>query len=343
MRRIPLTSLKPGTSIGRDIYAQNGQLLLKKGTLLEEAYLVAFRRQGIDSVYIADDTAQKKKHKHIDFDLGYHESLTSMRNMMLEAKLGGGIEEKDVRATVDTLLTLAYDEVDIFSQMRQMKEKDDYLYTHSINVSLLCVTIGRWMKCSANMIKDLGIAGLFHDIGKIRVPVSILLKPDKLTADEYDEIQKHAMESFNLTQGIKYVTPQIGEAIMMHHERMDGSGYPIGVGGDMIPFMARVLAVADVYDAVTSNRVYAPKESPYRAAEILWEESFGRLDPKIAKIFYDRSSNFYIGTHVILSNGQKGKVVYVNPSSPTKPVVEAEGDYHDLARERTISITEILD
>jgi HD-GYP domain-containing protein (c-di-GMP phosphodiesterase class II) len=104
-----------------------------------------------------------------------------------------------------------------------------------------------------------------------------------------------------------------------------------------------VVAVADVYDAVTSDRTYSSKRSPYTAAEILWQESFGKLNPKISKLFYDKIANFYIGNEVILSNDEKGIVIYVDPSQPTRPIVMVGEKFYNLATDRSITIIEVID
>ncbi|MGE5371678.1 MAG: HD-GYP domain-containing protein [Solirubrobacterales bacterium] len=342
MQKISIGNLKSGTSLGRDIYSSTGQLLLRKGSMLDENVLSAFKRQGIEHVFVLD-IPQRRTHVQVPFNQGYTDSVDQMKNFLLEAQIGQPLEQPEVDQTVSRLLNLVYDEVDIFQRIRQMKNTDEYLYTHSLNVSLLCVMIARWLKCPPKMIKDMGLAGLLHDIGKANVPTGILTKPEPLTEEELHEVQSHAVKGFEIAQKIPWISKDILDAVRLHHERLDGSGYPEGLEGDAIPLIARVVAVADVYDAITSERVYAGKMSPYQAAEVLWDESFGRLDPRIAKVFYDRASNFYIGNTVILSNGMIGKVVYINPTMPTRPVVESNGEYHDLSRNRTVTITEVVD
>lgn len=342
MHKIPVERLKPGVKLAKDLYSFDGRLLLARGTTIDLSHLAVFENQGMDFVYIFD-TNLKTGAPERTFDEVYFYSLNTVKNFMLEAKLGRDIEQTEIEEAMSLLLEQVFDEMDLFKQLRMMKDKDDYLFTHSVNVSLLSILIARWLKCSSNDIRDLGFAGLLHDIGKLYVSQKLLQKPGQLTEQEFAEIRKHTNLGYNLVSSLKWVTPDIANAVLMHHERLDGSGYPLGIKGEGIGFFARVVAVADVYDAITSNRIYSAKVSPFRAAEVLWEEAFGKLDPCIARIFYDRVSNFYVGNKVRLSNGELGIVVYLNPSLPTRPVVKVDRFFIDLSKDRSITVTEIVD
>lgn len=342
MQRVSLTRLKAGSRIAKDLYSFDGKLLLAKGTVLDEVQLQSLRRQGIEEVYIFDAPTRITK-SSMPFDAAYKESLVAVRSFMLEAKLNKKIEEKEVKQTVQDLLDQVFDEVDLFRQMRLMKEKDDYLFTHSVNVALLSILIARWLKLDEDIIKDVGTAGILHDMGKLFIPDEILQKQGKLTEEEFQKIKEHATAGYDYVSQLPWVSIPIANAVLMHHERLDGSGYPLGMKGDSIPLYARIVAVADVYDAITSNRAYRHKLSPYQAAEILWEESFGKLDPRVAKIFYDRSTCFFVGNKVLLSDGREGRVIYINPTLPTRPVVEVEGEYVDLAKRRNLTVVEVID
>ena len=235
-----------------------------------------------------------------------------------------------------------FDAIDLFRQLRLMKDKGEYLFTHSINVALLCILIGRWLKCDQETIKDLGIAGFLHDIGKVFIDKDILNKPGKLSDEEYETIKKHSVLGYNYICQNPSIKPEVANAVLMHHERLDGSGYPSGLKGQL-NFYAAVVAVADVYDAITTAHAYADKKSPYSAAEILWQDSFGKLDPRIVKVFYDKITNFYVGNKVLLSNSEEGIVIYADPSQPTRPLVMAGDIFYNLATDRSLTIIDIID
>ncbi|MGE5379900.1 MAG: HD-GYP domain-containing protein [Methylocystaceae bacterium] len=340
MNRLSVSSLRPGIVLGRDLYSYNGQLLLPKGTQLTQAHLDYLRDKKIDSVYIYDSS---KPHTTQGFTSVYDSSVHTVKAFMLEAKLGRALMEDEVIPTVDTLVEQVFDEGDLFRQMRLMKEKDDYLFVHSINVALLSILVGRWLKLDRTQVQELGTAGFLHDIGKVKIPNHILNKPGTLTEEEFLVIQQHPQLGYDMVKNWNWVNKDIAEAIYCHHERLDGSGYPLGISGENIGLYARIVAVADVYDAITSSRSYANKRSPYNAAEILWEESFGKLDPRAAKTFYDRVANFYVGNKVRLSNGEVGMVIYIPPTAPTRPMVQVGEKFYNLNENRSISIIEIID
>lgn len=341
MLKIRVSSLKPGVKLGKDVFSYDGQLLLPKGTTIAQANLDSFYHRNINEVFISEASPRLKSEK--TFADVYINSLNIVKSFILEAKLGKNLEFQEISDTVDMLLEQVFDEIDLFKQMRIMKNKDDYLFTHSVNVSLLCILIGEWLKCDDKRVKDLGIAGLLHDIGKVYIDDEILNKPDKLSPQEFEEIKKHTLLGYSLVNQQQFISTDIANAVLMHHERLDGSGYPIGRKGYNVGFYASAVAVADVYDAITSRRTYSDKQSPYTAAEILWQESFGKLDAKISKVFYDKITNFYIGNEVLLSNNEIGVVVYIDPSQPTRPIVMVGNNFYNLATNRNINILEVID
>ena len=341
MLKIKVSSLKPGVTLGKDLFSYNSTLLLPKGTVVSREHLDSLRMRNIEDVFIMETGAIPKSGKL--FEEVYSDSLTVVRSFMLEAKLGKPLEFEEINDITGLLLEQVFEASDLFRQMRLMKEKDDYLFTHSVNVALLCILIGRWLKCDRESLKELGEAGLLHDIGKIFIDDSILNKPDKLTDVEFEEIKKHTLQGYNLLSQYEWISTNVANAALMHHERADGSGYPMGTKGYSKNLCVSVVAVADVYDAVTSDRAYSNKRSPYTAAEILWQESFGKLNPEISKVFYDKITNFYVGNEVLLSNDEIGVVIYVDPSQPTRPIVMVGEKFYNLATDRSITILEVID
>lgn len=341
MLRIKVSSLKPGAKLGKDIYSCDATLLLGKGTVITNEHLKSFASRGIDEIFVLESNLQSKPRKN--FADVFTNTLDIVHSNMLQIQLGKKLDYEEMDEAVDLLVEQVFDVNDLFRHMRLMKNKDEYLYTHSINVALLAILIGRWMKCDQTTIKEIGMAGVLHDIGKVFIDNKILNKPGKLTAEEYQIVKSHTTLGYNLLSQDKQVSEEVCKAALMHHERTDGSGYPMGLHGRDIGFYASVVAVADVYDALTSDRSYSSKVSPYIAVEVLWDESFGKLDPHIVKVFYDKITSFYIGNEVILSNNMRGVVVYLNPSQPTRPIVMVEDEFVDLAIERKLYIMEVID
>ncbi len=290
MLKIKVNSLKPGVTLGKDLFSYDSTLLLPKGTIITKEHLDSFRVRNIDDVFIMESKAIVKSGK--PFEDVYSDSLDVVRSFMVEAKLGKTLDFNEISDITGLLLEQVFEANDLFRQMRLMKEKDDYLFTHSVNVALLCILMGRWLKCDRETLKELGQAGLLHDIGKIFIEDNILNKPDKLTDIEFEEVKKHTLQGYNLLSQYEWISTSVANAALMHHERADGSGYPMGTKGYSKNLCVSVVAVADVYDAVTSDRTYSSKRSPYTAAEILWQESFGKLNPRFLNYFTIKSLIF---------------------------------------------------
>ncbi len=340
MYRIKIDSLRPGVVLGKDIFTHDSQLLLSKGATLTQELLDSFLARNITEVYIWEASPRQRSEK--SFQDVFDSALAVVKSFMIGAKLGKPLDEEDITQTVELLSEQVYDVNDLFRQMRLMKDKDDYLFTHSINVALLSILIGRWLKCDKETTRLLGLAGLLHDVGKVFIEDEILNKPDKLTDEEFEEIKKHSILGYNFASEHEWIPHEVSRAILLHHERADGSGYPTGITG-YGNFLASVVAVADVYDALTSNRTYSEKNSPYTAVDVLWEESFDKLDPKITKVFCDKITNFYVGNEVVLSNGQKGVVIFIDATQPTRPTIMVEDEFINLAEVRDIDIVQVID
>lgn len=341
MLRIKVNSLQPGVELAKDLFSNGAQLLLPAATVISQEHLDYFAKRGITEVFVAEDKKVKRSNK--SFDDVYDESLLAVKSFLMETKLGQPLDSQEVNSTVDSLLNQVLDELNVFKGISVMKDKDEYLFTHSINVSILAMLVGRWMKLQEQQIRDLGICGLLHDIGKVFINDNILNKPERLNDEEYEEIKKHCTLGHDILMQQKWVSPEIAQAVLYHHERTDGSGYPTGVKNYGSNSYAAIVAVCDAFDAITSNRVYSKKRSPFTAADIIWEESFGKLNPAICEFFYSKITPFLIGSQVLLSNQLQGTVIFVDTIQPTRPIVKVGEDFYNLALNRSIHVLEVID
>lgn len=359
--KIMLDQIHEG-QLDRDIYDEKGQLLLGKGSLLTGQVISSLKRRQIEEVFImvemldqpdpdnANDyeTPQDSKSNIPSLGLSpinsiYSEALGFIENFMSDIRLNRQININAVENTVDIFTKNMTTDDDLIKQLRLIKNKDEYLYTHSLNVSLLSIMLGRWLDYDEAIVKKLGIAGMLHDIGKVHIPDEILNKPAALTHQEFEVIKQHSVYGYRLLQEQNEVDEQIMFAVLMHHERLDGSGYPTGLNRSNIPSMASVIAIADTFDAITSKRVYSQKRTPYVAADIIMKESLaGKVDPQISKVFYDHILSLSINDKVLLSNRLLGEVVLINPLKPAYPVVKVEQDLYYLEREPDLSIVDVL-
>jgi len=332
----------------QDIYNREGQLLLKKGNLLTADVIANLKKRGISEVYANTDLApeevpEPQPQVPVQVEEVYGKALDFVKNFLQDIKHETKIDVAEIKNTLGALSHHRFSDSDLLVQLRRIKEKDEYLYTHSINVAILSSMIGRWLELDEITVEKLGVAGMLHDVGKVYIPEEILQKPGKLTEYEYAVMKNHSAIGYRLCQNTKALDAQVLNAVLMHHERADGSGYPAQVGLGRIPQEALIVSVADTYDAITSKRVYSEKRSPYVAAEIILRESLaGKMDRRISKVFYDRILRLSIGNIVKLSNNEIGTVVYVNPLKPSAPVVKVKGELIHLEKEESLYIVEVF-
>jgi len=222
-----------------------------------------------------------------------------------------------------------------------MRGYDDMTYTHSMNVALICNVIGNWLRMNEKDLKVLVTCGLLHDIGKLRVPNDIITKPGKLTVQEYEIVKKHPQYGYEMLKD-KKLDRRVKLAALQHHERFGGTGYPYGLMGSDIEYFSSIVAVADVYDAMTSNRCYRKGICPFKVIGIL-EQDKDAYEPGVLYLFMERTIEAYVNTEVLLSNGEQGKVVLLNKSLLSRPVVMTDkGTIYDLSKDFRMSIEALI-
>lgn len=220
---------------------------------------------------------------------------------------------------------------------------EDSIYKHSVNVASLSYLIGKWHGYDSKDLHNLVYASLLHDFGKTKIDENLINKTEPITKDEYDILKTHSAISYNAVKTIPYINRDIAFGILLHHERNDGSGYPLGIEGDKIPAIAKIIAIADVFDAINSNRLYKKKKKPFEALQEIKDESLkGKLDYPLCNTFLTGLSNFYIGQEVVLSNGEVGRIIQMDINNISKPLILCDEEFIDLKREKDITITQVL-
>jgi HD-GYP domain-containing protein (c-di-GMP phosphodiesterase class II) len=203
---------------------------------------------------------------------------------------------------------------------------DQYTYTHSINVSILAVLLGKHLGLDRHSLLDLGLAGLLHDAGKEFVPAHILNKPGKLTEKEFQAVKGHPLDGYNLLRKQRDMPVDVLRAVLEHHERHDGTGYPRGIRGDGIGMYSRILVLVDVYDALTSDRVYKKALPPANALNLMYQLRGQQFAVDDIENFIRCIGVFPMGSFVRLSGGEFGIVASTNNARPTKPEIKVVMD-----------------
>lgn len=232
--------------------------------------------------------------------------------------------------------------VALFDKIHNMRQDDDSVYAHCLNVALISRMMGKWLKLDDNERDILTLCGLFHDIGKMSIPDEILNKPDKYTDEEFALIKQHPLFSYKL---LKYqpIDERIKKAALQHHERWDGSGYPQNISGDAIEDYAAIVAIADVYDATTAARSYRPPLCPFQAISMFEKDGLQKYHPKYILTFLNRIATTYQHNRILLNNGQSANIVMINSKHLTRPMIQMDdGSVIDMLDNSDLEITKII-
>lgn len=300
----------------------NGEVFAPKELIeLEEATL-AIPETDFATVYI--DTVQHFKRLFKSWQAGFPVDITNVRKIFIP------------------LLELGLQNIkDVFST-HHYSTKSDYFYHHLVSVGLISGVLAREMNLSKGDIVQVALAGCLSDIGMAKVPQTILEKKTALTLDEYNEIKKHPSYGYQLIKNSTTLKKTAKLAIIQHHERLDGSGYPSGEKANNIHIFSKIVGLADVYHAMISERIYRSKQSPYRVIEMIKHDDFGKFDIEVLNRLLNRVVQISIGSTVRLSNESTGTVIFMNSRYPTRPVVNlTDGSLVDLEKNRDLFILDV--
>jgi len=243
-------------------------------------------------------------------------------DMMGDIRLGRQIEVEQCEPLVENILESIFRLPDALLPLAQVKTRDEYTFQHCVSVSALAVAFGRALVMARDEIKELAMGGLLHDAGKALVPVAILNKPGKLTDDEFVVMRDHASHGADLLKKTRGVSEIAYHAAAEHHERYDGTGYPLRLKGDEISIYGQMMAIVDVYDAITSLRVYHKGMPPTEALRKLFEWSKTHFNPRLVQAFIKGIGIYPAGSLVRMESGKLGIVREVSPARLLQPVVK---------------------
>ena len=293
------SELEEGMVTLTDTYSNSGKLIVPKDTVLTKSIIQMLSGNDVVFVDISDivepivesqendlssalDTEKiKEKPQYKKFVHRYEKSISEMGNHLNDIVYKNAPIDVDMmlQNTMTTMKALNDSPLSIFTMLSTMKNYDDSTFNHSLNVALICNIFADWLNLSEDDKKLITACGLFHDVGKLLIPDAILKKPGRLTKDEFDIIKTHPVKGYQLLQKNK-LDPHIQYAALMHHEKCDGSGYPIGLKGNQIDWCAQIVTIADIYEAMTAKRVYRGPISPFKVINMFEEDGLKKYNPK---------------------------------------------------------------
>ena len=351
-KRIPISRASLGMELAQDIYSRNNQVILNKHTILDAQKISKIMFYSIDTIIVYEEEEKnedisivqqlKSSVEFREFSKNYDNTVSALKNMV-NAMITEGteIDQDYLVAEVDKMVASSGSKSKVFNMLHCIREYDEMTYMHSVNVSLIAGCFASWLELGEESERILTLAGLLHDIGKTVIPKEIILKPDSLTEEEYRIVKTHTQRGYELLKD-KSIDERIKMAALQHHERADGSGYPFGKSGDQIETFAMLIAIADVYDAMTSDRIYRPRVCPFDVVKMMQTDQASKYDPKLLVPLLEQITQVFINHKVRLSNDQVGKIVLLNNAELSKPVVQVDDIFVDLAKNRDIKITEII-
>ena len=338
MRLIPIECIRENSLLGRDIYTSDGQCLLRAGLLLTDVILKKVKEFKIYSLYIIDEYSSAEIEDVIKPELR-QKSISIIKETFCDIERIASSHKFEKRSMKDytkqehkyfnsinriaeELLENVLENKNVLLSLVDIKSMDNYTYSHSVNVAVISIVLGISLNLSKKNLIYLCIGALIHDIGKSLIPKEILQKPGRLTPEEFEIIKRHSRYGYNLLGKFSDLSSHIKLIVIQHHERFDGLGYPNGIKGDEISYLARIVSIADVYDALTSDRPYKRAMCPNDALEYLMSNSDTLFDFDMLNVFCKIVIPFPQGTIVSLSNGNIGIVEKTVPNFPLRPIVK---------------------
>ncbi len=356
--KILISQAVPGMVVADDVFTQDNHLIISKDTTLTDKIITRLEFYSIIdvSVYsmstnpvseILNDKSTyyeniKKSEAFQRFHLAYKNTVNEFKLTLDHfISVQKDLDTEKLLSDTSNILNQYESNIELFNMLHCIRQYDDTTYVHSLNVALICNIIGKWLNFSSKDLEVITLCGMLHDLGKLMIPSNIITKPSKLTDEEYSTIKTHTLRGYNLLKS-KQIDPRIKHSALMHHERCDGSGYPYSFYSEQIDPFAKLVSIADVYDAMTCARVYRGPLCPFEVVTIFETEGYTKYDPKYIMIFLEGIVQTYINNTVQLSNGMIGEIILINKLELSRPVIKVNDTFIDLAKQRDLHIASLV-
>lgn len=324
MRFVPISCVREGMVLADDLYDDEGHFMLIGGTRLSRRNVHSIKRLMYSGIYIEDKISEGIIFENAVNSRIRERTVREIRDIFVQTEDGTGNLEAtlaNARKQVDSIVDEISTNKDVLINLMDLQAFDDYTYNHSVNVAILSISLGVALGLNKSELCKLGFAALLHDIGKVFVPKEILNKPAKLTDEEFEEMKSHSRLGWDHIKRGLGISDEILIGILEHHEKYGGGGYPSNIEGDEISLFGRIIAAADVYDALTSQRPYRKAMLPSDAVEYVMASIMTQFDPLIVNTLVKKIAPYPVGTSVTLSNGTTAIIKENNKECCLRPIV----------------------
>lgn len=340
IQRIKLHDIDTGMLLAQDVIDENGRILMASGALLKKEIIFLLKKHKIDYIWVSSNI-------HTNYEL---DTMDSFVNKEIRLKLMKSVESafsdplklpehiKMITPYMENIVYNLCSSSKLLMYLENIDNANEYLFMHSVNVGLFSILLGRILNLSQRELCILGIGGILHDVGKLSIEKRILEKKQKLTIAEFNIMKQHSSHGYNLLRLESNIDHRVQLIALQHHERINGTGYPWGISGRQIHPLAKIVAVADVYDALTTNRVYRTRLTPFEAISIMMEEINTQFDSCVMDAFQQIVVPYPIGNIVKLNNGLCGKIIKLNTSNLWRPFISTSTGIVNLLTEENIDI-----
>jgi HD-GYP domain-containing protein (c-di-GMP phosphodiesterase class II) len=335
MRLISTAQCQEGMEVAKTVYNDVGQALVSEGIPLTTRMISRLRDLQILYLYIKDERTADIEIKEVLSEKTRLFAANTIKNEFSKVIKNGKLVQvmeapelgKKFRSVVKEILDDIRSHQKVMSVLMDVQSTDQYTFQHSLNVTIYTLALAMAQNYSEKQMIEIGLGAILHDVGKLTVPPEILSKPGKLTDEEFAIVKEHTTTGFNFIRKMHDISLLCAHCAYQHHERLDGSGYPRGLVNKEIHEYAKLIAIADVFDALTSNRSYRKAMLPHVAMEFIYSGAGTQFDLEFVNTFRNTISMYPIGMTVKLSNGYKGVVVDHNHQLPSRPIIRLLQDH----------------
>ncbi|MBA2874324.1 HD-GYP domain-containing protein [Thermaerobacillus caldiproteolyticus] len=359
MIRVKINQLQEGCILAEEIIGKTKKTIVPKNTVLNANLLQVLEKFLIEDVYVESVLANGDIFKPNEIIEQRHHSSNEKKEEIVPLYLkavqqykkvfqtwqsGSPVDIGKIRAIIIPLLDKLIDNRSELLTLYRYTTKEEYLYHHAISVGVLSGFLAKHLHYSKGDCYQIALAGILCDCGMAKISEKILMKKSALTAEEYKEIKQHTVFGYKMIQKIPSLKEGVKLAVLQHHERNDGTGYPFGIHEKQIHPYSKIIAVADIYHAMISERLYRRKQSPFKALEQIQIDNFGKVSMEAAQILLDSLTTFNVGTKVKLSNGEIAEIIFIQRKEPTRPIVKTinTNEFISLSEQRNMYIEEVI-